>query len=177
MAIGRLGSPRGLHGDLKVHSYSGEHEHFLSLSEVDLESPAEGTSSGGREVSELRRIRAKVLRVEENASGLSMAFKGFETPESARTLTGLDIVVPRELAAPLRENEWYVADLVGLDLVCDGKVLARVASILEGGPDPWLEAQMPDGRRALVPFRKEFVGDVNLAAKQIELLASWLLEP
>ena len=106
-----------------------------------------------------------------------MAFVGYETPEAARVLTGLDIMVARDRAAPLKDNEWYVADLVGLDLTHEGRVVARIRSVLEGGPDPWLEAELPDGRRSLVPFRGEFVGSIDLSAGRVELLAPWLLDP
>jgi 16S rRNA processing protein RimM len=163
LAIGRLGAPRGVRGDLKVHSYSGEWEHFLRLKEVDLE--AEG-----------RTLHLKVARIEESAGALSMAFEGYASPEAARALTGLDIMVDRKDAAPLGENEWYAVDLIGLDLRSEGSRLATVRSVIEGGSEPWLEALLPDGRLCLVPFRKEFVGEVDIAGRSIELIAPWLLE-
>ncbi len=193
LAIGRLGTPHGVRGDLKVLSYSGEFTHFLGLAEVDLE-PASGEVSaamGGaaalrgagvsrgaplRDASGRRNLHLRVRRVEEGLGGLVMAFAGYDSPEAARALTGMEIVVSRDKAAPLGPNEWYVTDLVGLELVSEGQALARVVSVLEGGSDPWLEAELPEGRRALVPFRKEFVGAVDIPAGRIELLAPWLLE-
>ncbi|MDA8424879.1 MAG: ribosome maturation factor RimM [Treponema sp.] len=231
LAIGRLGTPHGVRGDLKVLSYSGEFTHFLGLAEVDLE-PASGevsaamggaaalrraaaaggpaaigdvttaggpaaiggvTAAGGpgaaashgaaasrraplRDASGRRNLHLRVRRVEEGLGGLVMAFAGYDSPEAARALTGMEIVVSRDKAAPLGPNEWYVTDLVGLELVSEGQALARVVSVLEGGSDPWLEAELPEGRRALVPFRKEFVGAVDIPAGRIELLAPWLLE-
>ena len=44
-----------------------------------------------------------------------------------------------------------------------------------GGGD-LLEIQKPDGESAYVPFRKEFVGEVDLKARRIELVAPWILE-
>jgi 16S rRNA processing protein RimM len=105
-----------------------------------------------------------------------MAFVGYASPETARVLTGMEIVVPRSEAAPLKPNEWYVVDLVGLSLVREGEKLAEVRSIIEGGADPWLEALIIGGRVALVPFRKEFVGEVDIEAGTIELLAPELLD-
>ncbi len=164
LAVARLGAPRGVRGDLRVQSYSGEFEHLMRLRVVELRG-------------EDRSLRLKVLRCERAGDGLTMAFEGYTTPESARALTGLDIVVDRGDAAPLAENEWYVADLVGLDLVdAGGRKLARVQGVLSGGPDPLLEALLPEGRVALVPFRKEFVGHVDVEGGRAELLAPWILE-
>ncbi|HET7839087.1 MAG TPA: ribosome maturation factor RimM [Rectinemataceae bacterium] len=182
IAIGRLGAPKGVRGDLKVHSYSGESEHFLALKEVEL------ASTGLVE----RRLRLKVLRVEGEGASLTMAFEGYPSPEAARVLTGMDIMVGPEGIAPLRKNEWYISDLVGLAVVAEGREVGRVLSVLEGGPEPWLEVQrnaedrMPSASEgsakrnaagvSLVPFRKEFVGEVDVAAGRLELIAPWILE-
>jgi 16S rRNA processing protein RimM len=202
VAIGRLGAPKGVRGDLKVHSYSGESQHFRDLKEVELR-PTAGEADSGTGAS--RTLRLKVERVEGSGASLTMAFPGYPSPESARALTGLDIVVPRSSASPLRPNQWYVDDLVGLVLVdasdsaAKGRRLAEVRSVLEGGAEPWLEvvaigpdvttqatqekrdpariADRNSERVSVVPFRKEFVGDVDLEAGTIELLVPELLSP
>ena len=171
VAIGRLGAPKGVRGDLKVSSYSGESAHFYRLETVELR-PRPGTDRGG---SPPRRLR--VIRVEGEGPSLTLAFEGYATPEAARALTGLELVVPREAASPLGPDEWYIDDLVGLSLVAEGKKLAVVVSVIEGGAEPWLEVRRVAGEGlSLVPFRKVFVGEVDLAAGTIELLAPWLLE-
>ena len=210
VAVGRLGAPKGVRGDLKVHSYSGESAHFRKLEIVELR-PERSMHLGPERSRDLRPVaatpsraaaptaaatqpkslRLKVLRVEGEGSSLTIAFEGYASPEDARALTGMDIVVPRSDASPLGPNQWYINDLVGLMLVSGGVAVARVASVLEGGAEPWLEAVLsgdvpgsggprgrgdPEGRRAIVPFRKEFVGEVDVEAGTIELLAPELLE-
>lgn len=170
LAIGRLGAPRGLRGDLKVQSYSGETEHFFKLTAAVLRSASEAASASPK------LLELAVIRVEPLGSGLSMAFAGYDSPEKARALTGMEILAPRSLCAPLKENEWYIADLVGLHLVAEGRVVATVRSVMEGGPEPWLEVVRLDQGVSLVPFRKEFVGSIDLEAGTIELLAPYLLE-
>ena len=179
LTIGRLGAPKGIRGDLKLQSYSGEYAHFLKLKEVELRQ-AEDAPPGAAP----RKLKLKVLRIDDASGSPTIAFEGYPSPEKARELTGLEIIAPRSGAAPLRPNEWYVTDLIGLSLVAahgspdGGRVYGRVRSVLEGGADPWLEVQRnaKDVSTALVPFRKEFVGDVDLKAATIELLAPWLLD-
>jgi 16S rRNA processing protein RimM len=163
--LGKLGAPRGIKGDLRLQSYSGEFGHLLKLKNVELR-------GGGR------ILRLKVARAAAYPDGLAtMAFEGYPTPEAARVLTGLEIVASLEDAAPLGANEWYIGDLIGLPLRDEGgRELATVASVIEGAADPMLEAVLPDGRRALVPFRNEFVGKVDVEGRAIELLAPWILE-
>lgn len=167
MAVARLGAPRGLGGFLKVHSYSGEFDHIKRLREVILAPP--GNPGEGRP--------AVIDAFEAGASGFSLRVAGYDSPEKARALTGLEILVPRELASPLGPDEWYIADLVGLALTCGGEKLAEVTGVLEGGADPLLETRIEGtGAKVLVPFRKEFIGRVDPAGGSMELLARWLLE-
>ncbi len=167
LAVAKLGAPRGLKGLLKVHSFSGEHSHIESLREV-LVAP-EGLPRKGRTL--------RVSLVETGQRSLDMAFLGYESPEKARELTGLFLYLPREKASPLGENEFYIHDLVGLRVVSGELELGIVEAVLEGGADPLLEVRKTGGgAKSLVPFRKEFVGEVNLKERSLELLAGWLLE-
>ena len=176
-AIGRLGSPRGVEGDLHVHSYSGETAHFLDLDLVDLERRSALLGD--------TRLRLKVQRAEEGPGGLTLAFQGYATREAAERLIGMEIIVDRAGAAPLGRGEWYVADLVGLSLVsADGlRHYGRILAVLDGAADPMLEVGLDRGslveasaEKALVPFRKEFVGDIDLGKRTIVLVAPWVLE-
>ena len=95
----------------------------------------------------------------------------------------MEVIVPRAAASQLRDNEGYIDDLVGLAIVDvgappeKGRKLGEVRSVMGGGADPWLEVVVPGGRTAIVPFRNEFVGRVDLADATIELLMPELLEP
>jgi 16S rRNA processing protein RimM len=170
VVVGRLGAPRGISGDLRVQSYSGETAHILSLKNVELVREREGLPE--------TRLHLKVSRAEEGPGGLTLAFEGYATPEKATVLAGMEILVDRGAGAPLRDNEWYTADLIGLRLVAPGgaTVYGLVKAVCEGGPDPWLEIELGREERPLVPFRKEFIGGIDLAAGTIELLAPWILE-
>ena len=182
VSVGRLGAPKGVRGDLKVHSYSGESAHFRDLKDVELR-PGVGQAPADSSKAPRAALRLNVLRVEGDGPSLTMAFEGYPSPETARALTGFDIVVPRAQASRLKPDEWYIDDLVGLSFLPPGrkaldgaKALAMVASVLEGGAEPWLEAALPDGRKAIVPFRRQYVGEVDLAAGTIELLLPELLD-
>ena len=162
--LGKIGAPRGLKGDLRVQSYSGEFGHILGLKTVELR--GEG-----------RILRLKVVRGTEYPDCSTIAFEGYPTPETARAITGMEIWAPREDSAPLGENEWYVADLEGMALVDgSGAELGKITAVIQGAADPLLEALLPDGRRCLVPFRKEFVGEVDEAGRRVFLVTPWILE-
>jgi 16S rRNA processing protein RimM len=163
LALGRLGAPHGVDGRIKMVSYSGETEHLLALTEATLRS---------KDQSRLMHIES----VHENGSSVLVKFAGYDSPEAVRALSGLEVWASRDKAASLEEEEYYYADLVGCDLAADGGTVATVVGVCDAGGGDLLEARKPDGSVFYVPFRKEFVGAVDIASRRVELLAPWLLD-
>jgi 16S rRNA processing protein RimM len=158
-----VGAPFGIKGFVKVRSLSGEYEHLKKLKQVVLR-----TEKG-----------EKVYEVEESvdlSGALAMKFKGIETPEAAKVLAGGELVVGREDAAPLNPGEFYVEDLRSMEAVCRGEVVGLVTGVIEGGGGNLVEVRLPSGETRFVPFRNEFVGDINLKTNRLELLNTWILD-
>ncbi len=163
LSIGTVKAVFGIEGYLAVSSHSGEYEHYKGLERVIL---LQGE----------KRHVATIESVRETGRGILVRFAGFETPEKARTLVGSEIVVPREKAAPLAKGEFYATDVAGCDLVMDGKPVAKILSVVEGGLYDFFESELADGSVVLVPFSKEFIGEVDLPGRRVELLRDWILE-
>ena len=190
LAVAKLGAPRGLNGFLKLHSYSGEYSHLKGLATI-LAAPDKKP--------ELAKMM-KIQSAESGDWGLSFVFEGYDTPEKARALTGLELYLPRDRVSPLKSNEWYIHDLIGMKLMLDGLAVGEIMGVLDGGADPLLEVKVlarkaasgrapassakisgedkPPalGSQVLVPFRSEFIGKVDCESGSMELLAGWLLE-
>lgn len=166
LAVARLGAVRGLEGEIKLHSYSGEFSHIEKAGEIML-----GGEAG---LENARPIR--IVQFLQGGWGASVIFEGFDTPEKARTLVGRELFLPREKACPLRPHEYYVADLVGMTATVNGLAIGVIAAVLDGGADALLEVKRDSGGSALVPFRKEFVGEIDEEKGELEILSSWILE-
>ncbi len=162
LAIGRIRTSFGLEGLLRVESYSGEFEHFTRLGEVTLE-------RGSRN----RRYSVESIRIRGRELLIKLA--GVDTPEAGRELAGWEILVDRAHAAPLAAGEYYLSDLCDCIVAKDSKPLGRIRAVCEGGNGDLLEIEVPTGGRYFVPFREEFVGDVDVQAGVVQLKADWLL--
>lgn len=164
LAIGRIGRPHGVHGAMRVHSYSDETEHFRGLERILL-----------RRDGDEREVAVDTIQIHGRSPVLRLA--GVATPEAARSFTGYEILVPREVAAPLGADEFYVADLVGLELCVEGRSVGRICGVIEAPQAPLLELE-PNaaGRTVLIPFLRRFVGEPDLVSGSIELKAPWLLD-
>jgi len=105
-----------------------------------------------------------------------MRLQGINDPEAAGALIGAEIIAPREQASPLKEGEFYVEDLKGLEVVSpEGEILGRIANVVEGGNGSLAEVLLPSGEKRFAPFRKEFFGEVDLKDRKIILLEPWIL--
>ena len=162
--MGLVGPPFGLKGFVKVKPFSGETGHFFRLNEATL-------SKGGKEETK------GLAEIITQGDTLLIRFAGTENPEAAALLKGAEIIVGRELAAPLKEGEYYIEDLRGLEVVNrEGEPLGQINDVVEGGGGFLAEVRLVSGDAKLVPFRKEFIGEVDIGLGKIELLEPWILE-
>ena len=156
--------PYGLKGFIKVRSLSGETEHILTLDKVTIRNK------------DSERVW-EVEAVEERGNALLMKFRGINTPEEAKILQGGEIIVPRDKGAALGSDEYYIEDLRGI-LSQDeaGTPLGTVMDVLEGGGGYLLEIKLLQGGSRLIPFRGEFLGEIDLEKGSAALLAPWILD-
>lgn len=165
IAIGTVRTAFGVKGWLKLSSFSGEWSHFTDLETVNLK-------AAKRKIT--REYRVEGFRLQHGGGLMKLA--GIDSPEAGKTLSGSEILVPKELAAPLDENEWYLGDLVGLSLVDEeGNVLGEIVGFIEAADD-LLEVRNTDGRQFLVPFRTQFVGVPDLDKGTLVLTALWIMD-
>ena len=74
---------------------------------------------------------------------------------AAEALRGAEVSVPRSALPPLGEGEYYHADLLGLVCVGQGgEPLGTVVAVENFGAGDLLEIERPDGKRAMIPFRR-----------------------
>ena len=165
LSTGVIRSPHGVKGYVKVHPFSDDFDHFFKLKEVTLK----------------RGEKTRILEVEQvqsHSGELLMKFRGIDSPEDARFISGWDILVPREQASRLGKGEVYTADLPGMKLVYDNEEVAEVVSVMDGAQALLLEVKTSrNDRMHLVPYLKGiFVDDVDVEKGTMKLLRLELLD-
>jgi 16S rRNA processing protein RimM len=165
--VALVGAPFGLQGFVKTKPLSGELDHLEQLETVVLRRAAHET----------------LFYVEETlraGPSLAVKFRGIDTPEAAKALSGAELLTGRDHAAPLGKDEYYVEDLRGIPVTdTAGAVLGHITDVLDGGGGQLIELRLsgplPGGELRLVPFRKEFFGEVDPETRRAVLLESWIL--
>jgi len=157
LVAGRIGRPHGLDGSFHV---TGARPRFLGLGNV---------VRVGERSTEIARLAGTDDRP---IVRLTLA----ATREAIEALRGLDVLVPRSVAPPLEEDEWYASDLEGLQVV-DGRAPVGVVRRLLSLPScEALEVARPDGRELIVPLVRDAVRGVDLEAGTVDVDLAFLGE-
>ncbi len=162
IAIGKIRTSHGIKGYVKILTYSGETKHFFKLKNVILKN---------------KKLEKKYIieDIQPLGDSVILKFSGVNTPEVGKSLSNWEIRVSRELASSLSKDEFYHADLELCDLYYEEEKIGTVRSIFEGGGGELLEVEMNTGKTVLIPFKAEFIGDVLIDKRIIELKQKWIL--
>ena len=83
---------------------------------------------------------------------------------------GKDLYVSRENAVPLEENEYYIADLIDMDIYDENdEKIGVLFDVMQTGANDVYVINMDDGRELLLPVIEDAVLDVNLEENKIKV--------
>jgi 16S rRNA processing protein RimM len=113
--------------------------------------------------------RRFALRVVGEGKGVVIAtVKGVEDRNAAEALKGLRLYIARAALPAPAADEFYHADLIGLEAVTPtGERLGRVRAVHDFGAGDSLELDLDAGGTLLVPFTKAAVPEIELAAARL----------
>ncbi len=147
--IGRIVKPWGLRGEVKIVVSSDIPDRFIGLDGIYLHN--------GGESSEYFPIE----QVKQLNDAVAVKLEGIDSVEDAEPLRGLEVGVPEAERAPLGEGEFYIYDLVGLEVFePDGKYIGRLSKVYQGAAQDVFEIETPEGP-VMVPVVEEYVKEIN----------------
>ncbi|MBE5997871.1 MAG: 16S rRNA processing protein RimM [Lachnospiraceae bacterium] len=153
--VGYITKPHGLRGEVKVYTTSDDPDRFETLSYVILR---------GRGYDR----RVKIERVRYVGDKTVLKLEGIDDVETAAQTVGCDLMVPREEALELEENEYYIGDLIGCRVFLeDGSLFGVLTDVLPTGANDVYEVCMEDGKKVLLPAIRECILDVQPEEERI----------
>ncbi|MEO1910638.1 MAG: ribosome maturation factor RimM [Paracoccus sp. (in: a-proteobacteria)] len=152
ICVGAIAGAFGVHGEVRLKSFCAEPSDIANYAPLTSE---DGTRSFT--VSLTRPV----------TGGIGARVSGIATREEAEALKGVTLWAPRAALPSLPDDEFYHADLIGLDVVdTGGQPLGRVRAIYDHGAGDILE--IAGGKDILMlPFTKAIVPTIDLAARRI----------
>ncbi len=97
-------------------------------------------------------------------------FKEYDTREKAKKITNKFLFLEKEKLPQLGKDEYYIYQLIGLDVYQDNKLLGKIIQVDDRLPDVLLILKTPEGKEKHIPFINEFIKDINLEEGKIHVL-------
>lgn len=138
IVVGRISGIYGVHGWVKIFSYTTPRENILSYIPWQVCIDNEWKT-------------VDIVEGQAHGKGVIAHIHGFDDRDSVRALIDADIAVYRNQLPVAAQGEYYWADLVGMSVVTiDGIGLGKVDHLMETGANDVLVVK--DDRDRLIPF-------------------------
>jgi 16S rRNA processing protein RimM len=154
VVLGRIAGAHGLKGEVRVRAYTGRPEDIGSYGPV--------TAKPGGKVLALSMVRLV-------KDGVIVRIEGVTDRTAAEALKGLELEIERTVLPEAEGDEFYHADLIGMDVETkDGEKLGTVTAVENFGGGDILEiAPETGGPAVLMTFTRETVPVVDLAKRRL----------
>ena len=105
----------------------------------------------------------KYLRV-----GVITSPHGVDTMNEVEGWRQKDLLITRDQAIPLEEDEFFITDLIGLNVVTDeGETLGTLTDVMETGANDVYCVKTPEGKELLLPAIRDCILDVDLDKEEM----------
>lgn len=153
VCVGAIAGAYGVRGEVRLKSFCADPRAIADYGPLVTEDGREFSVSLGAQV----------------AQGFAARLSGVSSKEQADALRGVRLFAAREKLPGLAEDEFYHADLLGMEVFdTGGQALGRVKSVLNHGASDLLELVKPGQSGViLLPFTQSIVPTVDLAARRI----------
>jgi len=154
VCVGAIAGAFGVKGEVRLKSFCSTPEDIATYGPLWLEDGA-------------RNFTVKLTR--PVTGGLGARLSGVATKEEGDALKGATLWADRDQLPSLPDDEFYHADLIGLDVYDTGGVkLGRVRAVQNFGAGDILEIFAPGRKTTLMlPFTRAIVPTVDLKAGRI----------
>ena len=154
VCVGAIAGSFGVKGEVRLKSFCTEPEAIASYGPLF-------TEDGSRSYT--------VTLTRPVANGLGARLSGVQTKEQADALRGTSLFVARDKLPATGDDEFYYADLIGLDVHDSGGApVGKLHAIHNHGAGDLLEILGPGMKTALLlPFTRAAVPTIDLAARRV----------
>ena len=147
--VAQVGAAHGVRGEVKVTTFTAD-----PMALADYKTLLRQDGSPALAIASARPAKG----------GIVARLKGVADRNAAEALRGLKLYIPRDSLPEPEEDEFYLADLVGLFVeTAEGEALGTVKAVQDFGAGDLLEIQPRAGATWWLPFTRQAVPEVRLA--------------
>lgn len=157
LQVGVVTTTHGVRGEVKVFPMTDDSARFKKLKNVILDT---GKEKLDMEITNVKFFKNLVI----------VKFKGYDNINDVERFRQAKLLVTRDNAVELAENEYFIADLIGLKASSDeGEDLGEITDVLQTGANDVYVISKEGTPDLLVPAIKDCVVNVDIEAGTIVL--------
>ena len=156
LQVGIITSTHGVRGEVKVYPTTDDPRRFRRLKEVVLDT--------GRE-----KLNLEIEGVKFFKQFVILKFKGIDNINDIERYKGRPLLVSREDAVELHEDEYYIADLIGMKVKTDDGENGTLKDVIETGANEVYVVEFEKYGEVLIPAIHECILDVDVENMQMEV--------
>ncbi|MCU6701098.1 ribosome maturation factor RimM [Dorea ammoniilytica] len=157
LQVGVISSTHGVRGEVKVFPTTDDVTRFRQLKKVYLDT--------GREM-----LLLEIQNVKFFKQFAILKFKGIDNINDIEKYRGKSLMIDREDAVDLEEDEYFIADMIGMK-VCteDGSEFGTLKDVMEtGANDVYIIDSLEHGE-VLIPAIRECILDVDMDEERMTI--------
>ena len=159
LKVGLIVKPQGIKGEVKIQPLTDDINRFKNLKEVIIDDK-----------------NYRVLKAVIGGGTVFLTISGISDRNTAEAFRGKFLYVTRENAVPLEEGRYFIADIIGCELVNDkGAKLGQITDVTPNRVDV-ITVKKTDGKIMRFPFLNDLVIDVDIINQKMTVLAKRLAE-
>ena len=148
--VGVISSTHGVRGEVKVYPTTDDMRRFKKLKEVILDT---GREKKTLEIEGVKFFKQLVI----------LKFKGIDNINDIEKYKGKSLFVDREHAVRLRKDEYFIADMIGMQVVTDeGEAFGTLKDVIETGANEVYIIETKEYGEVLIPAIKQCILDVDV---------------
>ena len=150
LQVGVITQPHGVRGEVKVFPTTDDPVRLKKLKKVILDT---GKEKLDLEVEHVKFFKQFVI----------VKFKEFDNINDIERYKRRPLLVTRENAVPLEEDEYFVADMIGMKVITeDGTEFGTLSDVMETGANDVYVIDSKEHGEVLMPAIKECVLNVDM---------------
>ena len=156
LQVGVISSTHGVRGEVKVFPTTDDPQRFKSLKNVILDT--------GKE-----QIPLEIQGVKFFKQFVILKFTGIDNINDIERYKRRSLFVTREDAVELEEDEYYIADLIGMDVITDEGEEGKLVDVIETGANEVYVVEFDKYGEVLIPAIHDGILDVDIEAMSMKV--------
>ena len=156
LQVGVISSTHGIRGEVKVFPTTDDPARFKKLKKVLLDT---GRGQLELEVQSVKFFKQFVI----------VKFKGIDNINEIEQYKGKSLFVPRENAVRLEKDEYYIADLIGMEIFTEDGRFGILRDVMETGANEVYIIDSDEYGEVLIPAIRQCILDVDVAENKMKI--------